>query len=385
MSTGLENPQGNGAHQAPAAPTQPTAPAAQPASSALSQAFAVGQPPATPGGAMPQGAGQSWREKLAARGYDVSGYQSDDDAFDAMVATADAYEQHKPLINHGREFLTEREQYLAWKQQQAEAQAAAAQSATPQTGFKWEVPEFREEWLQQVKQGPGGRCIPLNEYVSPAVAEKVNAYLDWQTQTSRRVLTDFPKLIDEATAGRFQAFEQRFQEHINQRISQALEWYDTVQRQTNYIRQHASDFYVLDDQGRPQVDAQGRQLLTPVGQAMLHYANEARAYGITDPMRIRSYAEKFVSADMATGKLQDNAQPPTPNAPMPQAPNGASAAAPNVPPPSKRETFLQRASRSHHVQQRTGTLPSPNQPTNPQNSRDALSAFDEEMAARGLV
>jgi hypothetical protein len=327
-------------------------------------------------------------DRLTSRGYDVTNFKTDDAAFDALVAAAEAYEQAQPFVRYGQEYASHATEFQKWQQEQAaKAQQEQATQANPEPekpSFEWNTPEFDPAWKTRCRwDAEAGRWVPATQYDSPAIADKLNAYTEWHQSAGQRIVSEFPQLVQQAIADRLTELEKSFDQRVTQSLQGAFAEYEQAQANRQYLEAQKAEFYQLDPKGQPLVNPQtGEYVLKPKGEAFRNYLVEARdQFGITDPGRMRAYAERMVAADLATGKL---GQSPAKQ----ETPAGASAPAPTPEQVAqqKKGEFLSRVVKGQRAPNRGGSTPPPTAPADAMQNPDATldQLFQEEMERAGL-
>jgi hypothetical protein len=298
---------------------------------------------------------------LKSKGYNPS-WKDDEEATGGLLQAAVAYHQSEPLIRAGQiyqqhaaefnEFLTKRNQAM----QNAGAQTpapAAPQQQLPQAGLapaaggpapqlpKWERPEFSPDWLQYVRQDQQtGLYEPIHPALAPYAA-KLNAYRQWESEAARRLVNEWPDLVQQQVSVRLQELEKRMSQQFDERLRQGISNYEALNQSRQFVHANLQHFYMMNGDGSVAVDPRtGQQLLTPMGSAFVSYAQEAQRMGHRDPAMIQQYALRLLEADMARGRF---GQQPAAQQPNGQQPAGGNGQQPNgQQPASQREAFINR-------------------------------------------
>jgi hypothetical protein len=227
-------------------------------------------------------------------GIDVSRFKDGADLVNTMWSTVQAMNQ-------------EIEQYRAmqaqWQQPQQPAAvppAPPAATAAPE-GFKWDVPAFDPSWERFVQRDEATGYFRALAPEHAGIAQKVNEYYQWRNKTADRLLTDFPKLVEQAVASKFASQEQAAREAAQAELRQ---WqYD---QQINAFEERlAPNLY--------QTDLRGERVLTPWGQQIIQTVKAYMAQGVQDPLWIMQQAERLVGPPPQLG----NGQPAQPNTQYP--------------------------------------------------------------------
>jgi len=350
----------------------------------------------------PAAGGSSIREFLSSRNYDVSRFESDQDAMEAMLATAEALHEARPMIEAGRRYAphaADLDRFLA-EQLQSQPGAPAPESsraavppavppATPAgtsstapESLEWKPPEFDPTWASRTRwDAEAGRYVPATQYDSPAVADKMNGFREWQDSASRDILLRFPELVQQAVAPQLHETQQTIEQRVQELVGQAMARYTAEQETAQYFQQREADLFELDEQGRQKLDPQtGEPALSPKGQVFREYAEQGRSFGIADPSQLRAYVDSQLARDEQAGRFgqpaaaDGNGAPPAPATP---AQVGA----------QKKGQFLERVVRGQQLAQRGGTIPASTVPAGTQQSPDETidDIFSDEMRKQGLL
>ena len=371
MSVGLESPQ---AQQAPPSEPQVSAPEQQ-----IS---------ASPSPSIPSTPSLDVRGTLKQNGYDVGGFNDDASALNALVSTAERYSQVKPLINYGRQYMQHAGEFQQWQQErqrQALEQAKQQQVATQKPAVEWSMPKYNQEWDKLTRFDPQiGAYVPVSEWVSPAVAEQRNAYAKALRENSERLLSDPFGLIKkyfgipEEVTNLVEWFDRRADQRADERFSR----YDAVSQTRAELQRNYAQYYQTDASGHPIIDPRtNEEALTPRGEALLHFATEARqSYGLNDPTQIQRYAYSQLAMAERAGMFNQQAAPQQQQA---QAAAQQAAIDPSQTSAPRKRRFLDRAAQinSRNGTDRTG-LPSQTL-QNPDADIDEL--FNDALKQNGFI
>lgn len=195
------------------------------------------------------------------------------------------------------------DQFRKWQESQAQAQAPA-QPAKPKW---WDPPQVKDTWKQYIVRDPEtGREVVAQD----APFEAQAAIRDYQAYTAnfaKKFVTDpegtLKPFIEDVA---MQKAQELVQQHLNQYTSQTY-----VQ---NLEKQNADWLY----------DAQGN--ISPEGQAVQAYIEQAAQSGIADPQARWQYATGMLERDLLNLRYQQMQQmmaqpqmpPPAPVAPQPE-------------------------------------------------------------------
>ena len=218
-----------------------------------------------------------------------------------------------------------------------------------------------------------GRFVPKNQYVSPTVADEVNAYHDKRGALANRLVDEFPDVTCQAIEDKVNA---RFDELYSQRETQR----SSKQTAEQFVQQYAQELYQHDQNGQQVFDpVTGETVLTARGQMVAQYAADAREAGITssskmvDYIRMRAQAQSWQEQQAAAYQAQLAAQ----QAPPPAAPQPLMAQQQE----ETRQKFLERALNSPN---RSGSQQPAIAGTGQQNGRLSFAQLGaEELAKNG--
>lgn len=240
---------------------------------------------------------ETLRDIVASLDYDTSGFKDDRELAQGLLQSADAYNQSRPLINYGRRYVEHAAEFEKWLETQE--QTKQQQQVQEKPKFSWPNLEYNPEWDRLTKLDPNiGEYIPVNEYVSPAVAQHRNTFVRQQREALNRLLKDPVGLFKEGAS-------DWIQEQINQGVAGAIKQYQAQQQAQQYLAEKQGEFYQLDESGRVRFDTQNREVLSQKGEAALQFAQEARQLGFGDPAKIQFYVDRMLSAyDALVGQSQ---------------------------------------------------------------------------------
>lgn len=331
----------------------------------------------------------SLRERLSSRGYDTSSFENEDAAFDALLTTVEQYHQAQPYISFGQRYAADQADYERWRSERNQQKPTEQKPVVPEhespSEFDWKPPEFNPDYLRFVEQDPRtGRYKPIEPSLQ-RYADAANQYADWERDTGRKILTDFPKVVEQAVAGRLAAREKALTEAFERKLEERFRDQESRSYAQEFVSRREKDFYARDAAGQYIRDPQtGNVVLTPVGQASYDYTMEVRhLLGIPDEAQptpeqqrhIIAFVEKHLASDEKLGRFPQSGAPAKPNG------NGQSAAEIGE---GKRKQFMSRVLRSQRSVARTGSVPAPGSAE--QQNADATidEIFDEVAEAAGV-
>ena len=247
--------------------------------------------------APPPSEAASIRDAFTARGYDTSSFANDDqfiEVIESGLSQLGDLPQLQQMAQYGQQYLQQSSTPQA--PQQAPQYDEPVQEAPPEPihqGSPWDPPEFDKTWDNLLQVDPRTQqYIPVNEHVNPAVAQKANEYKDWLRSQGQR-FWDNP--YDFMKEGLSDWVADVADSVIDHRMGQR----DTNEQVTGFLAQNADRFYVMDQGGNIQYDpATGDEVLTQQGQALKHYATQARQGGMSAPEAIQQYAMGMLERDL---------------------------------------------------------------------------------------
>ena len=332
--------------------------------------------PAVPSSFSGQAAPPSVLDGLKSRGVDVSQWKSEDEFYGALQTREQQWQQMQQLAGHGQEYLRHAGDFQKWRAEQAkQAQEQQTQQAAAQKkAFEWGAPKLNRELLDMVRRDEEtGRFVPKNQYVSPTVADEVNAYHDKRGALANRLVDEFPDVTWQAIEDKVNA---RFEELYSQRETQR----SSKQTAEQFVQQYAQELYQHDQNGQQVFDpVTGEVALTQRGQMVAQYAADAKEAGITSStkiieyIRMRAQAQSWQEQQAAAYQAQLAAQQAAPLA----------AGQPLVAQQAEesRQKFLERAINSPN---RSGSQQPALAGTGLQNGRLSFGQYGlEELARNG--
>jgi len=344
-----------------------SAPVAAPSTSPVMPATPVSAPAVSlpdSGVSTPAGGGFSLRELAVQRGYDPADFKDDPSLAAALLDAAERFAQAEPLANIGRQFapyagrMGEIEEYLKQKDEEAQVAAAEAAKAAEPPALEWRKAEYDPSWERycQVNQQTG-LWEPIHHDFAQ-YARKLNEATEARRLNSQRVVDDLPGLLDTYFNPRQTAIEKAVLKKVEELVEQQFQSRQQQTQTAELLKAHEKEWYVLDGAGQPAMLPNGEPKLSPIGEAVAHFAQEARSLGIADPGAIQKYALNMVDAAKATGKLVATSTPsviPAPNSPIPGVSGQGAARNPNG-------RFLRRLPNADRLSQRAGNIPSSGEP-----------------------
>jgi hypothetical protein len=235
------------------------------------------------------------REAFSNMGYDTAGFQDDNQLLEAIQSqtTENARLQHQL------------QQSQAVQSQLAQQYEEAGRPQPPPEEGPWNPPEFDPRWNQLLTIDEStGRYVPrASAYSVPYdIVKKANDYAEhWSNWTQ-----DFRK-------NPYDTMWKGLQSQVEDLVSQQIEAYQHQQAASTQADQiltrYAPAFYVMDQNGQPQVDPVTRQeRLTPLGERLRDHIGEADNLGIQDPVKRQEFALQKLERDLVIHQYQQQQQ-----------------------------------------------------------------------------
>lgn len=222
-------------------------------------------------------------------------------AFSGYQQAQQNLQQYQSIIPHATEYLQNRQAYEKWKQEQAAAQAPRKEE-TPKW---WNPPQVKDNWKSYIVRDPQTG----KEVIDPAAPfEAQQALREYQAYTAdfaRKFVTD-----PENTLKPF--IEQVAMAKAQELVQQQLGSYKAQTYVQSLESQNADWLYSPNGQ------------VTPEGQAIQAYIQQASEIGISNPEARWQYATGMLQRDLLNLRYQQmqaagmQAQPPMQEQPIPQ-------------------------------------------------------------------
>ena len=194
--------------------------------------------------------------------------------------------QYQEMMPHTLEYMRNAEQFRKWQQAQ---QQAAQQQAQPQQPKWWDPPQVKDEWRSYIIRDPEtGR-----EVIAPdAPLEAKAAIQNYQAYTA-----NFAKKFVTDPEGTLKPFiETIAQQKAEELVKNQLGQY-TASNYVQSLEQQNSD-WLYDQQGQ----------ITPEGQAIRAYIDQAAQAGINTPEARWQYATGMLERDLLNLRYQQMQQ-----------------------------------------------------------------------------
>ena len=300
MSVDLNTPTGMPAAGAPVSEPMQTPAPSIPSIAAPSTPNVGTAPPVAP--ASPSGVSFDVLNYLKSKNLDVSRFQSPDQALETLLSSLQGYHQQvqqlQPLATMGQQYAPH-----ADKIQQFLAEQAKQAQPAPQAG--WQAPERpdpRYESMLEYDQQYGCYRAPKDMPALQPYADKLNEYREWQRSTIADMTSDPFGTVRKAG---LDDWWKEQQQGVLEQVKSLLAEQRANDEDRQFFEQKKKDLYQVDQTGNLLVDPiTGQPVLSPKGQAMTRYLQQAADYGINDLSAQRRFAEQMVSAEEATGTLR---------------------------------------------------------------------------------
>ena len=320
---------------------------------------------------------QSIRDYYKDQGYDTSAYESDLDLAKAAMAGAQAYQDNQHFINVGRQMAPQQEEFLKWQAErktQSEQQAGAEHELS-----EWVkgVPEYDPKWDALVRIDPDtGRYLPVDSYISPELPAKLQKFKSWQRDTINDLSMDPMAVMRKA------GLVEYVQGEIQSAMENGFRYYDTARRSSDFVRDHAAEYFVLDKNGKPTQDPYtGQDQYTPVGARFQQWVTHLQNGGMTNPDLVIQTATQLVDGEKASGMF---GEPGTSGQPQPAQPTQAAPTSPTGEiNEHQKQAFIDRANSAARTPNRGGTAQVEDEPQNPNATFFEMAMPD--MDRRGMI
>lgn len=302
------------------------------------------------------------RDALKGLGVELPPQYSDDRS--ALAALAASYRQNQemqPLAQAGREYQQYRDQFTAWRAQQAEAERAKASQA--QASW-WKAPEFDPSWRSKLVRDPQTgeiKALPGND---PSIVQKFLAAEEHRQQFMDRFAFDPLGAVKPGV-------EEVARKIAMEIVQQHLGGYQERVAAQGIVQQNSAWLHARDAQGNVVIDqGTGRPQLSEMGQRYAHYVGVGAQRGWSQDQQ-HEYAMTAVQRDYL---LQNRAAP--------------TAAAQTATGDAAKAAFLQSAAGVRGVTGGAAVAPGVVTPANgsPMNGmRDLQNRMLQNMAAGGIL
>lgn len=262
------------------------------------------------------------RDSMARDGYSVSQYASDRELLadiSQIVANGQNAQQQLALLQA---------QASQQATQQQPAGGAPAQPGATGAPQQPQTPEWDPAWNSLVRLDPStGTYVPANQYISPLAAAKANEYQAFRRQRADQLVTDPMQVIGPQLEQRLTKMRDDLKKEVRTEFVKEQREAQTDALITDFFNKNKTTFTQMGPDGRtPAIGLDGKEVLSPMGQAFAHYASAYKqqfvaTYG-QEPDRLdilRHTAEKL-QADQAAGRFGPQQQQVPPGYPQQQLP-----------------------------------------------------------------
>jgi hypothetical protein len=244
--------------------------------------------PSAPAPAVEQPSWLSVRDAAKNYGYDLSTYQDDQTALQALVQRARSAEQATELARYGQQYLQHQTQFQDYLKQRQEEEAKKAQ-AQPQSW--WKAPEFDPRWRNMVRRDEATGNLVAAPGAPPDIVQRYLTAVDHQQQFLDKFTFDPLGAIKPGV-------EEVARQVAAQLIQQHLGGYASTQQAQDYVRQNAAWLFQRDPQGQPVYGQNGQPQLSPAGRLFGQYVQQAVDMGIQGESARAHYARGMVERDL---------------------------------------------------------------------------------------
>lgn len=222
-------------------------------------------------------------DALRSKGYDISGFDSDEDFIRETEARYASAGQAEEELASQQMYAQQQAEYL---QNQQQMQRQVPQQEQP------ESTSFDPAWADLVEDDGAGRYVIRPEYVGsvdPQIADKVNQYVSFRQQRSNALIDDPVQTIMQA------GLDQQIQSRIDNAVNQALSSNKLQSDAGQFIEQNADILYLKDPKTNSvRTDKRGSPVLSPVGKALNDAHVLLRQQGMHDPVSRHRVATQMV-------------------------------------------------------------------------------------------
>ena len=346
--------------EAEAAPVEAAAPAESPEAVAPEAAQEVNYWENFKG--LPQFQGQSDRDIASHL------YQS----MEREKSASQALAQYQQVLPYAQEFLSNRNEYERWKQEQ-QNQQAQAQQAAQEVKKSWQPPEVKDSFRRYLTKDENGRDVIADDAPLDA-RQQLMEHLNYRHDFAQ-------KFLDNPEEALGPMIQQLAQSQAQEMIQQTLDKRDN-ESFVNNIEEENKDWLIDSETGN----------VTPEGMLVHKKIDEARSLGINGPEARWNYAVAMAERDLLvqryerqsqgeqqfTQQMQEMAaqnQQPAPQAPEQPAPQPDQA--------KQNMEYLRREASRNPSRSAGQALNNGEQPKKP--SGDFNQMLKEQLASKGLI
>lgn len=277
-------------------------------------------------------------------------------------AATKALQQYQQLIPYAQEYLTHRDSFERWREEQARAQRQPQQAPQqPQQQQKpswWNPPQVRESYKRYLIRDENGREV-ISQDAPPLAREELTEYQRYKADFAQKFLTDPQAALGPMVE---QIAVERARDIVNEQMREASE--------INYVS-------TLEQQNKDWLYESDGKTPTREGLMIQKYITDAASKGYATPQDRWQYACDMVERDLLREAIEArNAPPPAPPAPTPTAPQQA------APPQNRAERDIEYLRReASRNPSRSGPATDPRVPKGPMTFEQRLRA---QMAKDGI-
>jgi hypothetical protein len=263
------------------------------------------------------------RDSMIRQGYSVQAYTSD----------ADLLADIGQIVQRGQDAQTQlqilQSQQSHGPQQQGGQQPGGAQPQQPGQGGAPQSPakpQWDPQWDSLVRRDPAtGLYVTVNPYVHPDVAQRANQYDAWKRQRANAIVENPMDVIGPELRAELSKFGEDIRKQVVGELATAQRNAATEAQIDAFMAKNAATFVVVGQDGRPATGLDGRQMLTPRGQAFYEHVTNykqqfASIYG-REPDRLDTlrHVSQALAQDEQAGRFGAPQQPGLPQM-QPQLP-----------------------------------------------------------------
>lgn len=203
-------------------------------------------------------------------------------------SASQALAQYQQVLPYAQEFLSNRNDYERWKQEQ-QSQAATASQAAQEVKQSWQPPEVKDSFRRYLTKDENGRDAISDDAPLDARSQLME-HLNYRADFAQKFL-DNP----EETLGPM--IQQMAQSQAQEMINQTLEQRDG-ESFVNSIEEENKDWLIDSETGN----------VTPEGMLVHKKIDEARSLGINGPQARWNYAVAMAERDMLAQRYEKQSQ-----------------------------------------------------------------------------
>ena len=230
-------------------------------------------------------------DALRSKGYDISGFDSDEDFIRETEARYASASQAEEDIASQQMYAQQQAEYLQNQQQVPQQAPQQAPQQVPQQEQQGS-PSFDPGWADLVEDDGAGRYVIRPEYVGsvdPQIADRVNEYVSFRQKRSNALIDDPVQTMMQA------GLEQQIQSRVDNAVNQALSSNKLQGDASQFIEQNADILYLKDPKTNSvRTDKKGSPILSPVGKALNDAHVLLRQQGMYEPVARHRVATQMV-------------------------------------------------------------------------------------------